>query len=53
MVRFSRIRRAGAFAAVGLAALALAACTEYASNMPKHMRPLPSELKTQVAEPRG
>ena len=49
MHRISRIRRFGAFAAVGLAALTLASCTEYASNMPKHLRPLPSELKMQVA----
>jgi murein L,D-transpeptidase YafK len=49
MHRFSRIRHAFAFAAAGLATLALASCSDYASNIPKQIRPLPSELKTQIA----
>jgi murein L,D-transpeptidase YafK len=51
MVGFSRIRRAGLLAAAGLAALALASCSDL-SGLPKHLRPL-SDATEQLIEKKG
>ncbi len=48
MVRFPRIGRAGLLLAVGLAALALASCSDYGGSLPKHMRPLNSKTRSLV-----
>ncbi len=46
MVRLSWIGRASALLAVGLATMALAACSDYGGSLPKAMRPL--DQKTQA-----
>ncbi len=49
MVRFLRIGRAGLLVAVGLAALALASCSDYGGSLPKAMRPLDSGTRSLIA----
>jgi murein L,D-transpeptidase YafK len=51
MVGFSRMRRAGLLAAAGLAALALASCTDL-GGLPKHLKPL-SDATEQLIEKKG
>jgi murein L,D-transpeptidase YafK len=51
MIGFSRLRRAGLLAAAGVAALALASCTDL-SDVPKHLRPL-SDATRQLIEKNG
>ena len=51
MIGFSRIRRAGLLAAAGVAALALASCTDL-SDVPKHLRPLPDATR-QLIQKKG
>jgi murein L,D-transpeptidase YafK len=48
MVGFSRLLRIGTVAAAGLAALVLAACSDYGGSLPKHMRPLDSKTRDLV-----
>ncbi len=48
MGRFSRVARAGLILAAGLAALTLAACSDYEGSLPKHMRPLDSKTRNLV-----
>ncbi len=48
MVRFSRIGRAGLVLAAGLAAMALASCSDYGGSLPKHMRPLDAKTRALV-----
>lgn len=45
MVRIARIGRGGVAAAVGLATLALTACSDYTGTIPKHMRPLDNKTR--------
>jgi murein L,D-transpeptidase YafK len=50
MVTLSRLRSAALLAAVGLAGLTLAACTDYAGNLPKHLRPLSSATRALIED---
>jgi hypothetical protein len=43
-----RIARAGLLGAAALAMVALGACSDYAGNLPKHMRPLDAKTRTLV-----
>lgn len=48
MFGFSRLPRFGMLAVVGLAALALASCSDYGGSLPKHLRPLDSKTRELI-----
>jgi murein L,D-transpeptidase YafK len=48
MVGLSRFRRAGVLAVAGLATLVLASCSEFEGKIPKHLAPLPRDVKALI-----
>jgi murein L,D-transpeptidase YafK len=48
MVGLSRFRRAGVLAVAGLAALVLASCSDFEGKIPKHLAPLPRDVKALI-----
>ena len=48
MVGLSRFRRAGILAVAGLATMVLASCSEFDGKIPKHLAPLPRDVRALI-----